>query len=289
MPSTLSELSSALADLAGAHAPSLVSVHGSRSVSSGFVWRDGFVVTAEEALPDEGEVAVTLAGGKTVPAVIAGRDPSTDVALLKAETGDAKPVTLDGTSVSVGALALALGSREGAVTAAFGAVAFSGPAWRSMRGGEIDRRIELDLRLRSDAEGGPAVNSEGKAFGMAVLGPRRRALVIPAATIERVAGRLQSHGRIGRGYLGLALQPVKVEDGTSGAMAMSVDANGPGAKAEVKQGDVITAWNGEAVGDIRTLLRALGPESVGKTVSLKLLRGGEPLTLALTIGERPAA
>ena len=289
MASTLSELSSALAGLAQAHAPSLVSVHGSRSAASGFVWREGFVVTADEALPEEGDINITLPGGGTAAATIAGRDPSTDIALLKAETRNAKPVALEASPLPAGALALALGSREGAATAAFGVVAFSGPAWRSMRGGEIDRRIELDLRLRDESEGGLAVDAEGRAFGMAVLGPRRRALAIPAATIERVAAKLQSHGRVGRGYLGLALQPVKVGDGASGAIVMSVDMNGPGARAGLRQGDVITAWNGEPLSGIRALLRALGPESVGKTVSLKLLRGGEPLKLELAIGERPAA
>lgn len=289
MPSPLAELSAALADIAAAHAQSLVSVHGHRARSSGFFWRDGLVVTADEALAEEGEISVTLPGGETRRAEVAGRDPSSDVALLKVEGAAGPAAAFDAALPRVGALALALGAREGLPVAAFGTVAFVGPAWRSMRGGEIDGRVELDLALRGSAEGALAVDAEGRAFGMAVLGPRGRALVIPAATVERVAARLQSHGRIARGYLGLALQPVKVADAGHGAMVMNVDAEGPGAKAGMRQGDVITAWNGEPVRHIRALVRALGPESVGTTVALKVSRGGEPLDLPLTVGERPAA
>ena len=124
---------------------------------------------------------------------------------------------------------------------------------------------------------------------MAVFGPRRRVLVIPAATIERVADKLASHGRP-RGYLGLGLQPVALTgaDGM-GAMVMSVDPKGPGASAGVHQGDVIVAFNGEPIRRVQSLLRALGPDRVGQTVTLDLRRAGETKQLSLTIGERPAA
>jgi S1-C subfamily serine protease len=123
---------------------------------------------------------------------------------------------------------------------------------------------------------------------MVVFGPRRTVLVIPAATIERVAGKLQTHGRIPRSYIGLGLQAAKLDgEGGTGAMVMSVDPTGPGSAAGVRQGDIIVNWNGERIRDVRTLLRALGPESVGQTVKLSLLRGGEPIEVTLTIGERP--
>lgn len=114
-------------------------------------------------------------------------------------------------------------------------------------------------------------------------------MVIPAATIDRVAATLAAKGRIARGYLGLGLQPVKLEGGGLGLMAISVDPKGPGAAAGVRQGDVIAAWNGEAVRGLHHLLRALGPDSVGTTVKLSLRRGGEPLELSLVVGERPQA
>src|SRR4030095_7608278 len=150
----LTDLSSSLARLVPAVAPSIVSVHSHRTLSSGFVLKSGFVVTADQALADEGDVAVTLAGGKRLSATIAGRDPTTDVALLRAETANLAPIVLDGAQPGVGALAVAVGGREGEAVAALGMVAVSGPAWRSMRGGEVDARVELDLSLRSCAARG---------------------------------------------------------------------------------------------------------------------------------------
>jgi S1-C subfamily serine protease len=156
-----------------------------------------------------------------------------------------------------------------------------------MRGGEIDARIELDVRLRHSHEGGLALDALGNVFGMAVLGPRR-VLVIPAATIERVAARLETHGRIARGYLGVGLQPVELDDGI-GAMVMSVDKSGPSAAAGVRQGDVIVGWNNQKLSNVRSLLRTLGPESVGTVAEIAARRGGEPVNFKVTIGERPRA
>jgi S1-C subfamily serine protease len=169
-------------------------------------------------------------------------------------------------------------------------VSRAGGPWRSMRGGEIDARLELAIPLGRRAEGGLALDAAGRAFGMAVFGPRRRVLIIPAATIERVAARLESHGRIARGYLGLGLQPVAVEGGEgSGAMVMNVDPKGPGALAGVHQGDVIIIWNGEPIRHLQSVLRALGSDSVGRTITLGLRRAGETRQISLTIGERPTA
>ena len=166
-------------------------------------------------------------------------------------------------------------------------MSFVGPSWRSLRGGEIDARVELDLSLPRRGEGGLAIDVSARAFGMAVFGPRRKVLVIPATTIERVAGKLQTDGRIARGYLGLGLQAAKLDgDGGVAAMVLSVDPTGPGSVAGVRQGDVIVNWSGERVRDVRGILRALGPDSVGQTVKLSLLRGGEPIEVSLTIGER---
>ena len=158
-----------------------------------------------------------------------------------------------------------------------------------MRGGEIDARVELSARLRRNAEGGLAVNAAGQAFGMTVFGPRRRVLVIPSVTIGRVAAKLETHGRIPRGYLGLGLQPVTVEGGGSGIMVMSVDPKGPGAAASIHQGDVLVSWDGKPVSKLQPLLRSLGPDSVGKLVAIELRRGGQLQQAKLEIGERPTA
>jgi S1-C subfamily serine protease len=282
---TLASLSSALEALVAAARPAIVSVHSRRSRATGFVWKTGLVVTADEALAEEGDVTVVLADGTTRPATIAGRDHTTDIALLRFDGAGLTPARLSSGVPALGSLAVVVAAQNGSATAALGAVSFSGDRWRSLRGGDIDARIELDIRLRRSHEGALALTAAGEAFGMAVLGPRR-VLVIPAATIDRVATRLESHGRIARGYLGLGLQPIKLDDGI-GAMVMSVDKSGPSAAAGIRQGDVIVGWNNEKLSGVRSLLRALGPDSVGSVVDVMARRADEPITFKLTIGERP--
>jgi len=289
MSTQIQDVSTALEGVVARLAPSLVSVMSHRMQASGFVWRAGLIVTSDEGLAEEGDVRVTLPGGESRAAQPIGRDPSTAIALLRVDGHDLPSVALAGTIPLTGALVLAVGAQGGAPTAALGAVSLSTGPWQSMRGGDIDARIELDTRLRSTAEGGLAVNAAGQAFGMTVFGPRRRVLVIPSATIGRVAARLETHGRIPRGYLGLGLQPVTIEDGAPGLMVMSVDPNGPGAAANIHQGDVLVSWDGMRIGKLRPLLRSLGPDSVGKQLAIELRRGGEPHQTRIQIGERPAA
>lgn len=282
----LSSLSSALADVVARIAPSVVSVHSHRSRSTGFVWKPGLIVTADEALADEGEVQISLPDGNTAAATIAGRDHTTDIALLRTDAGIA-PVKLTATIPTLGSLSVVIAVDRDAPSAALGMVSASGKSWRSLRGGDIDARIELDVRLRQSQEGGLALDASGDAFGMAVLGPRR-VLVIPTATIERVAAQLEARGRIARGYLGLGLQPVRLDDGV-GAMVMNVDKAGPSAAAGIRQGDVIVAVNDQKLSGVRALSRTLGPASVGTVVDVALRRGGEPASFKVTVGERPEA
>lgn len=292
MSKELHDVSAALEGVVAGLAPSLVSVISHRSRASGFAWRAGLIVTSDEGLADEGAIHIGLPGGEVIPATLAGRDPSTAVALLKVERTDLPTVALAAAIPAAGALVLAVGAEEGAPTTALGVVSVSRGPWQSIRGGEIDARIELDARLRRTAEGGLAVNAAGQAFGMTVFGPRRRALVIPSATLGRVASQLEAHGRIARGYLGLGLQPVTIEGGGSGVMVMSVDAKGPGAAAGIHQGDVLVSWDGKSFDEPRVflrLLRSLGPASVGKVVAAELRRGGQAHQIQLQIGERPPA
>ena len=282
----LTSLSSALADVVARIAPSVVSVHSHRSRSTGFVWKPGLIVTADEALADEGDVQIALPDGSTVAATIVGRDHTTDIALLRADTNIA-PVKLATTVPALGTLSVVVATNRDAPSAALGMVSVSGQGWRSLRGGEIDARIELDVRLRPSQEGALALDASGEAFGMTVLGPRR-VLVIPTATIERVAAQLETRGRIARGYLGLGLQPLRLDDGI-GAMVMNVDKAGPAAAAGIRQGDVIVAVNDQKLSGVRALLRTLGPASVGRVVDVSVRRGGEPARFRVTIGERPEA
>jgi S1-C subfamily serine protease len=285
--SALRALSSALAELVRLAEPSVVSIEGRRSRSSGFVWRSGLIVAAENALADEGEIRIVAHGGGATAAEVVGRDPSSDVALLRVQGLDLPQAPRSARAAVTGALAIVIGARDGASAASLGVVSFSGPQWRSLRGGLIDARIELDAELRRTSEGGLALDADGHLLGMAVFGPRQRTLVIPSATVDRVAEVLVEKGRVARGYLGLGLHPVRLEGNGSGLMAMSVDPKGPGAAAGVRQGDVIVTWNGETIRGLRHLLRALGPDSVGTSVKLSLKRAGEPTDVILVVAERP--
>lgn len=289
MSREIQDVSIALEGVVAGLAPSVVSVRSSQMQASGFVWRAGLIVTSDEGLAEDGDIRVTLPGGESIAVHAVGRDPSTAIALLKIERSDLRPVAMAAAIPAVGALAVAVGAEGGAPTAALGMVCVSKGPWQSMRGGEIDARIELDARLRRTGEGGLVVNAAGQAFGMAVFGPRRRVLVIPSTTISRVAAKLETHGRIPRGYLGLGLQPVTVESGGSGVMVMSVDPKGPGAAANIHQGDVLVSWDAKPIDKLQSLLRSLGPDSVGKSLAIELRRGGQTHQTTLQIGERPPA
>jgi S1-C subfamily serine protease len=266
---------------------------GGRGTISGIHWRPGVVVTAEEVLEQEKDIAVTLPGGQQVTASLVGRDPSTDVAVLRVAASDlAVAETGDAASLRVGHLVLAIGNYSGAPLAGLGSVAYVGGAWHSMRGGAIDSLLRLDLTLNPAAEGGALVDAHGRVLGMVVSGPRRRVLAIPSSTIERAVDQLLAKGYVGRGYLGAGLQHVRVasEGGRrSGVLVVSIDPQGPAVRAGLLVGDIMTAWNETPVERARDVMRLLGPDSVGKNAVLKLLRGGAPTTVTVTIGERPLA
>src|SRR4051794_1281508 len=212
-PSTdpLSLLSDDLARHVAAIGAGVVAVHGRHGPPfSGFVWRRSAIVTAEEALEADEGITITVPDGRRIGATLAGRDPTTDVAVLRV-TGseDLAPLVASARSdLGAGHLALAVGRRPEGVIAHLGGVSVVGGPWRSMRGGHIARFLRLDLRLDDRAEGGALVDlRDGRAFGMAVYGPRGSVLGIPMETIEHVAERLLAHGRIGPAISGWACDP----------------------------------------------------------------------------------
>jgi S1-C subfamily serine protease len=288
----LPELSAQLASLVENIAPSIVEVQSQeRTAGSGFVWRPGLVVTADEAVSDGGELAIRL-DGQPVPAKLTGRDPSTGIALLRVDGLNAPAVSLAvGHAAKAGEIVLAVGRREYGISARLGIVSLAAGPWRSMRGGHIDSRMRLDLTLDRRGEGAAVIESEGHVLGMALRGPRRSVLAIPAATIERIASRILANGSVRPGYLGLGLHPVqmkKAEGGVGfGLIVLGVAPGGPGEAAGILQGDVITAWNGEPVHGLRGLFRKLGPDSVGQTVELSLMRAGQGAPVKVVIGARP--
>ena len=279
--------SAALASLAATAAARVVMVESAKETASGVIWRSGLVVTAHEGLSGDDDFTVLLPNGETVAATLVGRDPSTDVALLKADTGDFGDWAAAETP-QAGSLAVVVGRGENGTIAAFGAVGEAGPAWRSMRGGLIDARLVLALRLSARAEGGAVVAPDGRLIGLAATGPRRRALAIPAATVERAVQTLSEKGYVARGYLGLSLHPV-AGAGATGAIGVGIEPEGPGAKAGLVVGDIITTWDDVAVDSVGAVSRRLGTDVVGHTAKLGLLRGGNATELNVTIGERPRA
>lgn len=280
----LAALSDQFATLTAGAAPRLVAVHGADGGRiSGIVWRTGLVVTAHEALAGEDDLRVTLADGSSVVAELAGRDPSTDVALLKAATPEFDAWQTAATP-AVGSLAVVIGRGEHSPLAGIGLISEVGPAWRSMRGGEIDARITLGLRLTGRAEGGAVVAPDGTLIGMAVTGPRRRALAIPAATVERAVRTLAEKGYVPRGYLGVSLHPLEKADG---AIIVGVEPGGPAAQAGFAVGDIITTWNGDGVRSVGEVFHRLGAGAVGETARVGVLRGGVASEISVTVGERP--
>ncbi|MBV8911106.1 MAG: serine protease [Gammaproteobacteria bacterium] len=294
------EISSELSGLVTQAGQSVVAIgtRGGRTIS-GILWRPGYVVSASEAFEEEpAAVRVVSATGSEHAARLVGRDASTDVALLAVEglSGEALPAA-DATMLRAGQVALALGrSPEHGPIVSLGSIAVAGAAWHSRLGGHIERFIRLDASLTPAAEGGAVVAADGRLIGMAVRGPRGALLVIPAATLERVAEPLRTRGRIARGYLGLAMQPVRLPDRlqrvantSAGLLISGVDGQNAAAPGGALIGDVLVAVNGQPLRDYRQLQRLLGPESVGSELTFVALRGGERIELRLTVGERPAS
>jgi S1-C subfamily serine protease len=300
-PSTfdaLSALSHRLEELAAVPSAAVVGVrsHG-HLAASGIIWKPGVVVTASDAIESDDDLSV-VTPDKPLGARLAGQDSATGIAVLRVSESLAEPQNLAvGAGARVGQIVLALGRGEEGIVASLGMVSVAGGTWQSRRGGRIDRLIRLDMRLGAQSEGGMVVDSAGAILGMVLLGPRRRPLVIPAATIERVAPKLLADGRIARGYLGVGLHSIRLDEALAAvhaladkraSMVVSVDPDGPARKAGVLIGDVIVELDGAPLPGPRSLLAKLTPESVGNVAQLKLLRAGQIATARVAIGARPA-
>jgi S1-C subfamily serine protease len=248
-------------------------------------------------LPDDLSKLSVIRGGQSVGATLAGRDPSTNVAVLKLAT------PLEGAlphsapeAPQVGSLTLVLGAdASGRPTARLAMVHEVGEAWHSMAGGRIDALIRLGTRLGVD-EGGLVLSADGGLLGMSTSGPRRRTIVIPTATLARVTDPLLADGRIARGWVGVGLQPVMIPDGfrqsagrESGLMVVSLAASAPAEAAGMLPGDIVLDIDGTPLNRPRALSALMGPERIGQAVSLRVLRAGAVQTITVTIAARPAA
>ena len=292
----LMELSNGLADVVEAAGRSVVRVEGrTRPVSGTIVSADGHVVAIHHTLERDEDLAVGLPDGRTTRARVLGRDPATDLALLKVEESGLVPAPwrpLDG--ARVGQFVLGLYRPGRTARAALGVLAALGDSWRTRSGGRIDRYLEASLTPPPGISGGLLVDAGGGALALATSGLLRGvALGLPAETVTRVTAALLAHGRVRRGYLGVGSQPVALPESlraslgqATGVLVVSVEADSPAAHAGLLLGDVIVALLGKPVTEPLDLLPALDEERVGQPVALGVVRAGEPRELQVTVGER---
>lgn len=293
----LAQLSNALAARAAAVEGAIVAIRlPDERHLSGTVWQPEVVVASEQSLPKRDDFELVVAGGSAVAARVVGRDPGTNIALLRL----AQPISrspLHSGEARAGALVLAFGAdADGGATVRMGVVNLAGPEWASLAGGRIDKRIVLDLHLARAEEGGPVLDATGALLGISTFGPRAQVLVIPAATIDRIVPSLLQDGHIARGWLGVALHPVAVPDAlrdqagqSSGLMVMSIVEGGPAAKAGIVAGDIVLTVNGMPTRSFRKLATRLATDGIGRQADLRVIRGGTIHSLQATIEARPPA
>ena len=267
-----------------------------RYPASGIAYAEDLVLTADHVVTREENIKITLPDGKSLAATIAGRDPGSDLAVLRlAEKALSPAQTSD--EVKVGQLVLALG-RPGAegMQASWGIVtSINGPA-RTFRGGMLDEFIRSETTPYPGFSGGPLINAEGEVLGLNTSGlTRGSSLTIPNKVAWRIAEALATHGSVKRGYLGVRTQPVEIPDASRqelkreqdhGLLVLWLEEGGPAANGGLLVGDILVAVNGQPVGDPDDLFSVLNSETVGKAISVEVLRGGRPQTVQVTVGER---
>jgi S1-C subfamily serine protease len=291
-----SALSASLAAAVERGGPSVVRVHGRRAPSSGIVWsEDGLVVAAHHSVEWDEGIEVGLPDGTTVAAAVVGRDPTTDLVLVRAQAkGLVPPSWADPASVSVGHLALALSRPGRSVRASLGIVSVRGESWRTPGGGRVDVYLQSDLARHPGFSGGLLVDASGQGLGLNTAGLLRgAALALPAPTLQRVVESLVAHGRVRRGFLGIGTYPVRIppaiekDAGQPGALLLvSVEPGSPADEAGLRLGDVLLSFDGHTLRHPSDLLPLLDETRVGAVVSAKILRGGEPREVRVSVGSR---
>jgi S1-C subfamily serine protease len=285
-----------MAGLVESAGPSIVRVEARRRMpATGVVYSaDGLIVTANHVVEQEEGIQIGLTDGSTVTAKVVGRDPNTDIAVLRAERGGLTPATwVDAGELKVGHLMLALGRPGKTVQATLGIVSALGGSWRTPAGGEVDRYLQTDVVMYPGFSGGPLVDAGGRVAGInssALV--RGMSVAIPAATVKRIVDALLAHGKMPRGYLGVGIQPVRLADSLqqqvgqeTGLMFMSVEAGGPAGNAGLLQGDVLVTFADQPVRGLDDLQAQLGADRVGQSVPARIIRSGQVQTVAVTVGQ----
>jgi len=296
----LNQASQDLADAVEQVGRSVVAIHASRHGSaSGVFWRPGVIVTTAHTIRRDEGIRITLPDGTQREAALAGVDASTDLAALKLEEEWTHAADVgDAASVRTGHFVFAV-ARDGEArpSASFGIVGATGGEWRTWRGGHIDRLIRLDGGLYAGFSGGPVADTQGQVIGIGTSALARGfGIAIPASTVSRVTEQLLTSGRIAHGYLGIGMQPVALPEALSrklgldsrgGLIVLSLAPQGPADQAGVLVGDILIELAGRPLQDVDDLHAALGSDRIGERIRVGLVRGGERVESAITLGERP--
>ena len=294
-------LSNQFAEVAEQSGKFIVAVYGGRRVAgSGIVWRPGIVVTASHMLRRTDDVEITFGGDSRHKATFLGRDPGTDVAVLRLDKHDsaAPEHVSEASTLRLGQLVLAIGrSTSGDLAAVAGIIARLGAPWQTWRGGKIDTLIRPGVTLYPGQSGSALVDSRGRVLGMntSVLA-RAATITVPTATIERVISEIVEHGGVFRPYLGLAMQAVsvptelssKLKTGQNSAlMVMQVEPESPSSEAGITLGDLIVSINSQSVSGIEDVQHTLRKAKRGDSVDLGYVRGGQLASIKVKLADRP--
>jgi S1-C subfamily serine protease len=294
----LVELSDALANAAETAGKSTVLVSARRRFpASGIAYNPSLVLTADHVVERDDDISIELPDGTEQNASLAGRDPGSDLALLRLNRPELSPVEIAPGDARVGQMVLSIGRpTEEGIQASLGVISAIGGAIRTGRGGLLERYLRTDAIPYPGFSGGPLVDIAGRALGVNTSGLARGAsLSIPIALAWQVAEALKEHGSVRRGYLGVRSQPVTISAAqqntlgrqqASGLLLVSVEADSPAEAGGLLVGDIIIALEGKPVTDPDELLARLLGDTVGKSSQVDILRGGQPVSVMVTIGER---
>jgi len=299
MSDVLQNLSNELAATVEDVGPSIVRMESRRRLpASGIVWSaDGVIVTAHHVVEREENITIGLADGETVSATLVGRDPTTDLAVLRIDTKNLSVptwATFEAHSVQVGHLVLALGRPGKTVQATLGIISALSENWRTPGGSQLDYYLQTDVVMYPGFSGGPLVSAAGQVVGLntsALL--RGVSAAVPATSMRKVVEALLADGRIKRGYLGVSTQPVRLPAALSnqlnqetGLLLVAVEPDSPAEKGGLLLGDTIVALDDSVVRQHDDLLAQLGADRVNTEVSIRVIRGGQLQDVAVVIGER---
>ena len=295
---SLSAFSDHLADAIAAAAPSVVQVHGRRRPASGVIYGTDVVLTCARALGREDGVKVRTSDGRTLDAELGGWDPTTNLVVLRVPGLAGAAATPVDRETRVGHIAIAIGrSWSNALTATTGIVSVIGGPLPTGRGRSIDRVIRTTAPMHSGFAGGAILDATGRLMGIATAAEiRGLGVVIPADIAWGAAARLAEHGTLKRGYLGVAGQAATLgvrqqaaNGRRQGLLIVEVSPGSPADTGGILIGDVVTAFDGEPIESPVDLLALLEGGRVGRTVAIRLLRGGTATELNVTVGTRAAS